>query len=219
MLMRFIILFSIIICFINNSYSQQKVVPPPEADRSTSTTESIKYFARFEIGAAYGKTGIGSTVEVEGFTLPVDIQIGIGIMDNTFFHALFGANVITNPTFVNSEIEAPYTLCMWNFGGGLTVYAIPEMFYASGSIMGSTTVRYLDSDASTTNSSAYSSKLGVGFELKAGANVLIGGFLPVGMTGFYYISFMNDMEDEAGNAEKIKNSVVGITFTIGLANL
>ncbi len=218
-LMRYIILFSIIICFNNNTYSQQKVVPPPETERSTTTTESIKYFARFEIGAAYGKTSVGSAVEVEGFTLPVELQIGAGIIDNTFIHALVGANVITNPTFVNTEIEAPYTICMWNFGGGLTYYVIPEMIYASVSVIGSTNVRYLDSWDSTIDSDAINSQLGVGVELKAGANVLIGGFLPVGMTAFYYTSSMNDMEDEFGNTPKIKNNVLGITVTIGLANL
>jgi len=219
MLMRFTILISIIICFINYTYSQQKVVPQPETERGTSTTESIKYFARFEIGAAYGKTIVGSTVEMKGFTLPVELQIGVGIIDNTFIHALLGANIISNPTDVNTEIEASYTICMWNFGGGLTVYVIPEMVYASGSVLGSTTVRYLDSGVSTTDSDAYNSQLGVGFELKAGANVMIGGFLPVGMTAFYYTSSMNDMEDEFVNAAKIKNNVVGVTLTIGLANL
>ena len=219
MLMRFIIIISIIICFINNTYSQQKVVPPPETERSSSTTESIKYFARFEIGAAYGNTRVGSTIEVEGFTLPGELQIGVGITDNTFIHALVGANVITNPTDVNTEIEALYTICMWNFGGGLTVYAIPKMVYASGSFLGSTTVRYLDSWDNTVDTDTYNSQLGVGFELKVGANVMIGGFLPVGMTAFYYTSSMNDMEDAFGNAAKIKNNVAGATLTIGLANL
>ncbi len=219
MLIRFIILTSIIICFINNTYSQQKVVPPPETERSSSTAESIKYFARFEIGAAYGITSVGSTEEVEGFTLPVEFQIGIGITDNAFIHALVGANVITNPTNVNTETEAPYTVCMWNFGGGLTVYAIPKMVYASASVTGSSTVRYLDTWDNTVDTDTYNSKLGVGFELKAGANVMIGGFLPVGMTAFYYTSSMNDMEEEFENAAKIKNNVVGITLTIGIANL
>jgi hypothetical protein len=216
--MRFIILISIIISYINNTYSQQKVVPPPETERSTSTTESIKYFIRFEIGAAYGNTSIGTVEEVEGFTLPVEFQIGIGLIDNTFIHALAGANIIPNPTDVNDETEAPYTVCMWNFGGGLTVYPISEMVYVSGSVMGSTTIHYLDSSDDTIGSDTYNSELGVGFEIKAGANVLIGGFLPVGMTAFYYISSMNSMEDEFENA-RVKNSVVGITFTIGLANL
>jgi len=108
---------------------------------------------------------------------------------------------------------------MWNFGGGLTFYVIPEMIYASGSIMGSTTVRYPDSADNTIDSDVINSQLGVGFELKLGANVLIGGFLPVGMTAFYYTSSMDDMEDEFGYTAKIKNNVVGVTFTIGLANL
>lgn len=217
--MRFIILFSIVICFITNTYSQQKVVPPPETERSTSTTGSINYFIRFEMGGAYGKTSIGSTVEVEGFTLPVDFQIGIGIIDNTFIHAHLGANVMTNPTDVNTELEAPYTLCMWNYGGGLTVYVIPEIVYASGSVTGSRTVLYPDSGDNTLDYDVYNSQMGVGFELKLGANALIGGFLPVGMTAFYYISSMDDMEDEFGNTPRIKNSVVGVTLTMGLANL
>jgi hypothetical protein len=217
--MRFIILISIIISFINNTYSQQKVVQPPETERSSSTTESIKYFTRFEIGAAYGNTSIGSVEEVEGFTLPVEFQIGIGLIDNTFIHALAGANIIPNPTYVNDETEALYTVCMWNFGGGFTVYVIPKMIYASGTIMGSSTVRYLDSSDITIDSDTYNSELGVGFELKAGANVLIGGFLPVGMTAFYYTSSMDNMEKEFGYTAKIKNNVVGVTFTIGLANL
>lgn len=214
--MRFIILFSIIICFINNTYPQQKVVPPPETERSTSSTESIKYFARFEIGGAYGNTNIGDTLEVEGFTLPVDLQIGIGIIDNTFIHAHIGANIMTNPTYVNTELEYPYTLCMWNFGGGLTFYIIPEMIYACGSVTGSTTVCYPDI---IIDSDVYNSQMGVGFELKLGANVLVGGFLPVGMTAFYYTSSMNGMEDDFGNAPWIKNNVAGLTLTIGLANL
>jgi hypothetical protein len=108
---------------------------------------------------------------------------------------------------------------MWNLGGGLTIYVIPQMIYFSGSVTGSTTVRYLDSAYSTDNTSAYNSQIGAGFELKAGANVMIGGFLPVGMTAFYYTSAMNDMEDEFGNVERIKNNVIGVTFTIGLASL
>jgi hypothetical protein len=217
--MRFIILFSIIICFFNNTYSQQKVIPPPGTERSTSSTESIKYFIRFEIGGAYGKTSAGSILEVEGFTLPVDFQIGIGIIDNTFIHAHIGANVMTNPTYVNTELEYPYTLCMWNYGGGFTFYFIPEMAYASGSVLGSTTVRYPDSADNTIDSDVISSQMGVGFEIKLGANVLIGGFLPVGIAAFYYISSMDDMEDEFGYTPRIKNNVVGVTLTMGLANL
>ncbi len=219
MLMRFIGLFCIIICFINSIYSQQQVVAQPESERSTSTTESIKYFARFEIGAAYGKTSGVSTYEVEGFTMPVDLQIGVGIINNTFIHAQVGANVMTNPTNINTELEEPYTMCMWNFGGGFTVYIIPKMAYFSGSVMGSTTVRYPDSGDSATDLNADKSQVGAGFEFKAGANVLIGGFLPVGVTAFYYTSSMNDMEDEFGNVDRIKNNVIGVTFTIGLASL
>jgi hypothetical protein len=126
---------------------------------------------------------------------------------------------MTNPTYVNTELEYPYTLCMWNYGGGFTFYFIPEMAYASGSVLGSTTVRYPDSADNTIDSDVISSQMGVGFEIKLGANVLIGGFLPVGIAAFYYISSMDDMEDEFGNTPRIKNNVVGVTLTMGLANL
>ncbi len=193
-----------------NISAQRKVIIPSDRKHRASNSKSAKYFFRGEFGVAYGKTSIGS-FDIEGFTLPADICMGIGVMKNIYFHGMFGADVFTDTYKIlgSRGIYEYSSICIYEFGGGLTIYAIPEWLYLSGSVTGNKTVRYPVPGISD----AFSSQPGIGFELKLGTSIMITRYFGVGLSGFMCASMMNDAEVENEVTRKIKNSIIGLTFT------
>ena len=206
-----LLLTGIIVCFIINinASAQRKVVLPSDRRHKSSKSESFNYFIRGEFGAAYGKNSIGS-FDVEGYIIPVDLYAGIGVIKNTFIHGLFGANVFTDSyeTLGRDGIYKNSSICIYDFGAGLTIYAIPEWIYLSGSVTGSKTVRYYRDNISD----SYGSQTGVGLELKLGTTVMIKRFIGIGLSAFVYTSMMNDAEADNENTRKIRNNVFGLSL-------
>ena len=205
-------LCSIIACLIlSNSISAQRK-PGLHSDRKYkySHSKSTRYFFRLESGAAYGKTSIGS-IDIEGFMIPADIYAGIGEIKNTYFHGMFGINAY-NGTCRTLGIDGVYensSICIYDFGAGLTIYAVPNWIYLSGSVTGSRTVRYPVS----AGSDVFGSQTGIGLELKLGTSIMITRFFGIGLSAFIYSSMMNDAEQDNENIRKIRNNVIGVTLS------
>ena len=102
---------------------------------------------------------------------------------------------------------------MFDVGGGLTIYPSSQLkAYTSLTIYASTTAAFIDEDT-------FNSKVGGGFNLKAGYDLMLGSVFSIGVSGFFYYSFMNDQPDDYGNQAKINNTVVGLCLTATFGNL
>ncbi len=190
--------------------AQRKTIIHSDRKHRHSHSKSTRYFFRGETGAAYGKTSIGS-FDIEGFMIPADIYIGIGEIKNTYIHGMFGINSFngtyrilgSDGVFENSSI------CIYDYGAGLTIYAVPNWIYLSGSVTGSKTVRHPVS----AGSDVFGSQTGIGLELKLGTSVMITRFFGIGLSGFIYSSMMNDAESDNESIRKIRNNIMGVTLS------
>lgn len=206
-----LLLTGIIACFVINinTSAQRKVEIPSDRKHKSSKSKSHNFFFRGELGAAYGYNSTGS-FDNEGFVLPVDFYAGIGILKHTYIHLLSGANLFTDSfeTLGRKGLYENTTICVYDIGAGLTIYAVPEWFYLSGSVTGSKTVRYPEAE----NTSSYGSCPGIGLELKIGTTVMITRFTGIGLSAFVYSSMMNDAETDNETTRKIRNNVFGLSL-------
>ena len=102
---------------------------------------------------------------------------------------------------------------MFDVGGGFTIYPSSQLkAYASLTINASTSVVFNNDDT-------FNSKVGGGIHLKAGYDLMLGSVFSIGASGFFYYSSMNYQPDESIDSYKLKNTVVGICFTVTLGNL
>jgi hypothetical protein len=210
--MRIIFLLSsFVACFIINTQisAQKKVTIPSDRKHNTSKSESVNYFFRGEFGAAYGKTSLGS-LDMEGFMIPADLYIGIGEVKNTYIHAMVGINVFIDSynTLGRDGVYQNSSVYIYDFGGGLTINAVPNWIYLSGSITGSRTFRYPVSGSSD----AFGSKIGIGLQMKLGTSIMITRFFGIGLSGFIYSSMMNDAESDNESISKIRNNIIGVSL-------
>lgn len=204
---------SMIACLIlglNASAQKNVYIPSDRKRKAIDKDPARKYFIRFESGAAYARTSIVS-FDLEGGMIPADIYVGIGVMKNTYIHAAIGTNIFTDKfnTLGRHDVYEKSSVFIYDFGGGLTVYAVPEWLYISGSVTGSKTVRYPVPGISR----AFGSQTGIGLEIKLGTSVMITRFFGLGISGFIYTSMMKDEEDVNEYTRKIRNNVMGLTFT------
>lgn len=210
--MRIILLISsFFACFLVSTQisAQRKVTIPSDRKHKTSKSESINYFLRGEFGVAYGKTSIGS-LDMEGFMMPADLYIGIGEIKNTYIHAMFGVNAFidNHNTLGRDGVYQNASVYIYDFGGGLTINAVPNWIYLSGSITGSKTFRYPVSGSSGT----FGSKTGIGFQMKFGTSIMITRSFGIGLSGFIYSSMMNDAESDNESISKIRNNIIGVSL-------
>jgi hypothetical protein len=207
------------ISFFFNASGQQKVIPPPESDRTSSTSnrDFIKYLARVEVGLAYGqytlKHPIGEFI-LSGLAIPMDVQVGIGILPKTYIHGAFGVTIMDRPTYTLDAVDYTYegTLGMFDVGIGFTVYPLPQKIYASATIYGTTTALFADEDV-------FNSEIGVAFNLKGGIDFMLGSVFSVGASAFLYYAGMKDQPDDDGYKAQINNFVIGVCLTTTLGNL
>ena len=196
---------------------QQKVIPPPESDRTSSNRDIIKYLARVEVGLGYGQyTEKYEMAEfiLSGLAIPIDVQVGIGIFPKTYIHGAFGVTIMDRPTYTLDNYDYTYegTLGMFDVGIGFTVYPFPQKIYASATIYGTTMAKF-------TEDKDYHSEIGVGFNLKGGIDFMLGSAFSFGASAFLYYAGMKDQPDINGDQAQINNLVLGICLTATLGNL
>jgi hypothetical protein len=209
--------FLLITGFVFIVHGQQKVIPPPESDRTSSNRDIIKYLARFELGLAHGQYKISSTMAefiCTGLAIPIDLQAGIGIFPKTYIHGEFGATILDRPTYTLNDIEQTLesTISMFDLGIGFTVYPLPQKVYTSATIYGTTTVLFTEEET-------FNSEVGVAFKLRGGVDLMVGSAFSFGMSAFFYYAGMKDQPDADGYQAQINNLVLGICFTATLGNL
>jgi len=216
---RFILLFIVIsitgcIYVVNG---QQKVIPPPESDRTSSNRDIIKYLARVELGLAYGQHTISNPMAefiFSGLAVPMDFQLGIGIFPKTYLHGAFGVTILDRPTYTFDNVDYTFegTYTMFDFGIGLTVYPTPQKIYVSATISGTTMASFIEDQV-------YNSEVGVSFNLKGGIDFMLGSVFSFGTSAFIYYAGMKDQPDAEGYKAQINNFVLGICVTATLGNL
>ena len=213
-----LLLFAMLITgFVFIAHGQQKVIPPPESDRTSSNRDIIKYLARVEVGLAYGQHTITNSMAefiFSGLAVPLDFQLGIGIFPKTYLHGEFGVTFLNRPTYTFNNIDETYeaTLTMFDVGLGFTVYPFPQKVYASATIYGTTMASIFEDEVSY-------SEIGVAFELKGGIDFMIGSAFSFGTSAFIYYAGMKDQPDSEGYKAQINNLVLGVCLTATLGNL
>ncbi|MBN2214169.1 MAG: hypothetical protein JW723_07985 [Bacteroidales bacterium] len=207
---------AVIIIFIGISFNtsgQQKVIPPPESDRTSTERSDFKFLARAELGLAHGQHQIDE-LTFTGLAIPIDIILGVTIFPKTYMHGSFGVTVMDRPiyTFDNIDYDMDGTLTMFDVGIGFTVYPLPQKIYASATIYGTTLVSFIGEEA-------YNSQIGAAFNLKGGIDFKLGSGFSVGFCAFLYYAGMKDQKDDFGYQAKINNLVIGMCLTTTLGNI
>ncbi len=203
--------------FVFIAPGQQKVMPPPESDRTSSNRDFLKFLARVEVGPAYGQHTISSDMAefiVSGLAFPMDVQLGIGIFPKTYLHGAFGVTILDRPTYTfdNTDYTVEGTYVMFDVGLGITVYPFPQKVYGSATIYGTTMTSFVEEEV-------YNSEIGFAFNLKGGVDFMLGSVFSLGTSAFLYYASMKDQPDSYGNQAQIKNFVIGICLTATLGNL
>ena len=196
-----------------NAFGQQKVVPPPESDRTSTSSYNFRFLARAELGLAHGNHTIDE-LEFTGLAFPIDIILGVTIFPKTYMHGEFGVIIMDRPnyTFDYIDYELEGTLAMFDVGLGLTVYPFPQKIYASATVYGTSMVSFLGEET-------YNSSIGAAFSLKGGIDFMLGSGFSVGFCAFLYYAGMKDQEDDFGYQAQINNLVIGVCLTTTLGNL
>lgn len=197
--------------------AQQKVIPPPESDRTTSNRDIIKYLFRVELGLASGQVTFNNPYGefiFTGLAVPMDFQLGIGIFPRTYIHAALGATFLNKPSYSFNNIDYTYegTYTMFDFGVGFTVYPFTQKIYASGTIYGTTLYEFYQDEVNN-------SEIGVGFKLKGGIDFMLGSAFSFGASAFLYYAGMKSQPDTEGTKMQINDLVIGICLTATLGNL
>ena len=216
---RSILLVSVLLftSFIFIAHGQQKVIPPPESDRTSSNRDIIKYLARVEIGLASGQstwTNPYGEIIFTDLAIPLDFQLGIGIFPKTYIHGAFGVTIMNKPTYVFDNVDYTYegTFTMFDVGIGFTVYPLPQKVYASATIYGTTMASFIEDEV-------LNSEIGVAFKLKGGIDFMLGSAFSFGTSAFLYYAGMKDQPDFNDDQAQINNLVLGICLTATLGNL
>ena len=213
-----LLLFAMLITgFVFIAHGQQKVIPPPESDRTSSNRDIIKYLARVEVGLAYGQHTITNSMAefiFSGLAVPLDFQLGIGIFPKTYLHGEFGVTFLNRPTYTldNTDYTFEGTYTMFDVGIGFTVYPLPQKVYASATIYGTTMASFIEDEV-------FNSEIGVAFKLKGGIDFMIGSAFSFGTSAFIYYAGMKDQPDFNDDQAQINNLVLGICLTATLGNL
>lgn len=196
-----------------NAVGQQKVLPPPESDRTSPSSDNFKFLARAELGLGYGNH-TKDEIEYTGLAVPIDIILGVTIFPKTYLHGEFGVIIMDRPTYTFDyfDYEMDGTLAMFDVGIGLTAYPFPQKIYASATVYGTSMVSFIGEEA-------INSSIGAAFNLKGGIDFMLSSGFSVGFCGFLYYAGMKSQEDEFGYQAQINNLVIGVCLTTTLGNL